>query len=66
MYAFAAAGAGLWAFFVAPYFVRWSPQIHVGNDCYVTGYRDPITGRTVSTRAAENAAEACLAAGSPK
>lgn len=65
-YALAFTCAVLWAIFIAPYFVRSTSKMHLGNECYVSGYRDPVTGRTVSSRAAENAADACLAAGSQK
>jgi hypothetical protein len=60
IYALSATAAILWGIFVAPGLVDRGREIHLGKDCWTTGYRDPITGQTVASTKDKAMAESCL------
>lgn len=47
LWAAATAGAILWGIFFVPHFLDRGQNVRFGNDCMVTGYRDPVSGRTI-------------------
>lgn len=56
-------GAILWGIFVAPTFMERGREVHLGDDCWTAGYRDPVTGQTITSTKDKASAENCLARG---
>ena len=46
LWAAATAGAILWGIFFVPHFIDRGQNVRFGNNCFVEGHRDPVTGRT--------------------